>query len=326
MPTYSASPTICHDMHMKKNRSIKVFAPATVANVACGFDIFGFAIDRPGDEVIVRASSAPGVVISKITGDGGRLPLDPARNTAGVSVLSFLEHIGSKAGFEIELHKKMPLGSGLGSSAASAVAGLFGANELLGRPLKRLELLPFAMEGERVACGTPHADNAGPCLLGGFVLIRSYAPLDIVKIPTPKDLHCTVVHPHIEIKTEDARNILKKEISMESAVTQWGNIAGLIAGLMKPDHELIRRSMSDVIVEPVRSILIPGFERARTAAMNAGALGFSISGSGPSLFAIGRGKEEASAAGKAMQAVFRSLGIKSEVFVSKINNEGVRVI
>lgn len=311
---------------MQKKRSLKVFAPATIANVACGFDIFGFAVDRPGDEVIVRTKNVPGVVISKITGDGGRLPLDPARNTAGVSVLGFLKHIGSKAGIEIELHKKMPLGSGLGSSAASAVAGLFGANELLGRPLKRLELLPFAMEGERVACGTPHADNAGPCLLGGFVLIRSYAPLDVVKIPTPRDLHCTVVHPHIDIRTEDARKILKKEISMKDAVTQWGNVAGLIAGLMKPDHELIRRSMNDVIIEPVRSILIPGFERARAAALGSGALGFSISGSGPSLFAISVTNKQASAAGKAIQAVFRSLGIKSEIFVSNINNEGVRIL
>jgi homoserine kinase len=312
-------------MNMKKRTSIKVFAPATVANVACGFDIFGFAIDRPGDEVVVRLRRSPGVVISKITGDGGRLPLDPARNTAGVAVKAFLERIGSKAGFELEVHKKMPLGSGLGSSAASAVAGLFGANELLGRPLQRLELLPFAMEGERAACGTPHADNAGPCLLGGFVLIRSYAPLDVVKIPTPRGLYCTVVHPHIEIRTEDARGILKKEIGMAAAITQWGNIAGLVAGLMKPDLELIRRSMNDVIIEPVRSVLIPGFEEAKKAALGSGALGFSISGSGPSVFAISPAKKEAAAAGKGVQRVFGSVGIKGEVFVSKINDEGVRI-
>lgn len=310
---------------MKKRVSIKVFAPATVANVACGFDIFGFAIERPGDEVVVRTKNTPGVVISKITGDGGRLPLDPAKNTAGVSVRAFLEHIGSKAGFDIELHKRMPLGSGLGSSAASAVAGLFGANELLGRPLKRLDLLPFAMEGERAACGTPHADNAGPCLLGGFVLIRSYAPLDVVKIPTPKGLHCTVVHPHIEIRTEDARKILKKEIGMAAAITQWGNIAGLVAGLMKPDLGLISRSMNDVIVEPVRSVLIPGFEEAKKAAMGSGALGFSISGSGPSVFAISTARKEASAVGRAVQRVFGSIGIKSEAFVSEMNDEGVRI-
>jgi homoserine kinase len=307
-------------------KSIKVFAPATVSNVACGFDILGFAIDNPGDEVIIRLKNKTGVVITKITGDGGRLPLDPECNTAGVSVLKFLENIKSKQGVEIELHKKMPLGSGLGSSAASSVGSVFALNELLDKPLKRTDLLPFAMEGERIACGSAHADNVAPSLLGGFVLVRSYEPIDVVKIATPKDLYCTIIHPQIEIRTEDARKILKKDISLKDAITQWGNIAGLIAGLMKSDYSLISRSLKDVIIEPVRSILIPGFDRIKSAVQQAGALGFSISGSGPSLFALSTSAKTAKLIGKAMQNEFQLMNIDSEIYISKINKSGPKII
>ncbi len=305
---------------------IRVFAPATVANVACGFDILGFAIDRPGDEVRMRLTSEPDVRIAAIEGDGGRLPLDPAKNSVSVPVLAFLKRLKSNQGFAIELYKKMPLGSGLGSSAASAVAGVFAANALLGNPLPRAELLEFALEGERIACGSAHADNAAPALLGGFALVRSYHPLDVVQIATPDKLHCTVLHPQIEIRTEDARKILRRQILFKDAVTQWGNIAGLIAGLMNSDYELIRRSLQDVIIEPVRAILIPGFREVKQAAIAAGALGCSISGSGPSMFALSSSEETAEAVAKAMTSEMAALKIGSEVYVSKINSVGPRIL
>ena len=309
---------------MKKQ--IHVYAPATVANVACGFDILGFAVDSPGDEVILRTKKEPGVSIAKITGDQGKLPLDPKKNTAGVAILSFLKRLKSNQGIEIELHKKMPLGSGLGSSAASAVAGAFAVNGLFGNPLKKEELLPFALEGERLACGFAHADNAAPALFGGFVLIRSYSPLDVIKIPTPEKLFCTIVHPQIEIRTEYARKILKDEIPLKDAIIQWGNIAGLITGLMKSDYGLIERSMQDVIIEPVRSILIPKFKEIKNAALEAGALGCGISGSGPSIFALSISNKIAKAVGTAMQRNFRSLEIESEIYISKINQQGPRIL
>lgn len=302
--------------------SIKVFAPATVANVSCGFDVLGFAVDAPGDEVILRKTAGPGLKIKSITGDEGRLTKDPLKNTVGVSISNFLYKIGSDQGIEIELNKKMPLGSGLGSSAASSVAGVFAVNELLGRPLTQEELLPFAMEGERIACGSAHADNVAPSLIGGFVLIRSYSPLDVVKIPTPSDLYATLIHPHIEVQTKDARSILKKQIQLKDAVIQWGNVGGLIAGLMLSDYGLIGRSMQDVIVEPVRSILIPGFEEVKQSALDAGALGCGISGSGPSLFALCTSETTAQNVARAMTSAFDSISIGNDIFVSKINHNG----
>ncbi|MBN2090647.1 homoserine kinase [candidate division KSB1 bacterium] len=305
---------------------IRVFAPATVANVACGFDILGFAIEQPGDEVLVRLTDRPGVNIVKIRGDQGRLPLESEKNTVSVAILALLKQLKSNQGFEIELTKRMPLGSGLGSSAASAVGGVFAANLLLGNPLSKKELLPFATEGERIACGSAHADNAAPALLGGFVLIRSYQPLDVIQIATPESLFCTVLHPQIEIRTEDARKILKKSILIKDAITQWGNIAGLIAGLMKSDYDLIRRSLQDVIIEPIRSILIPGFHEVKQAALESGALGCSISGSGPSLFALSTTPEIASKAGEAMQSIINKLKIASEIYISRINPVGPRIL
>ncbi len=306
--------------------AVRVFAPATVANVAAGFDILGFAVDRPGDEVAARLCEPPGVRIVRVTGGDGSIPLDATRNTAGVSVLGLLERLGRRAGIELEIRKDMPLGSGLGSSAASAVAAVVAANELLGRPFERRDLLPFAMEAERVACGAGHADNVAPALLGGFLLIRSYQPLDIVRIDTPDELVCTLVHPQIEIRTEDARRILKTRITMRDAVVQWGNTAGLIAGLLKRDYPLIGRSLTDVIVEPARAILIPCFHQAKDAALQAGALGCSISGSGPSLFALSRGRDTATVVGDAMAGVYRSAGIGCEVYVSGINHRGATVV
>lgn len=307
--------------------SVKAFAPATVANVSCGFDIFGFAIQEPGDTVELTKRDEPGVVITEITGDEGRLPRQAEKNSVTVVMLALLKHLGIKdLGCEVVLRKNMPLGSGMGSSAASAVAGVVAMNELLGNPLSRKELLPFAMEGERIASGSAHADNVGPSLLGGFVVIRSYNPLDIFTIPVPDDLYCTLVHPDIEINTKDARFILRNEVSLKNTIAQMGNVAGLVAGLMKADYDLISRSMVDVIIEPVRSILIPEFKDVKQAAISNGALGCSISGAGPSMFALSRGIENAKNAGKAMQERFASTGIESAVHVSGINQGGAVVL
>jgi homoserine kinase len=305
---------------------VRAFAPATVANVAAGFDVLGFALDSPGDELVATFSEKPGVTISRITGDDGRLPRDSHKNTAGVSVHALLKYLGETRGIDLRLEKKMPLGSGLGSSAASAVVAVVAVNELLGRPLSKRDLLPFALEGERIACGSAHADNAAPSLLGGFVLIRSYTPLDVIPLPTPEKLYATVIHPHIEIQTKDARGILKQQVSLSNAITQWGNTAGLVAGILMSDYGLISRSLQDVIVEPIRSILIPKFYELKKAALDAGALGCSISGSGPSLFALTDSRDTAQKVANAMTLVLDNIGIGSDVFISKVNQEGAKIL
>lgn len=309
-------------MKILPKKNIRVFAPATVANVACGFDSLGFAINQPGDIVEASLRDEPGVSILDITGDDGRLPHEASKNTAGVAVIALLEHLGTKKGIDIMLHKRMPLGSGLGSSAASSVAALFATNLLLHEPLKRGELLPFAMQAEAMACGSPHADNVAPGLLGGFVLIRSYHPLDVVTVDYPENLYCTVLHPHIELRTEDSRKILRKHIKLEDAVIQWSNLAGLIAGLSRADFPLISRSLNDIIFEPVRSLLIPGFDRVKASALESGALGCSISGSGPSVFALSTSVEEAREVGLAMKNSFSELQLDSDIYVSPVNGKG----
>lgn len=310
-----------------RGASIRVFAPATVANVVCGFDVLGFAVNEPGDEVIMRITGKPGITISKITGDNGRLPLDPKKNTVGVSVQHYLESIGrTDIGLDVELHKKMPIGSGLGSSSASTVAGLFAAKTLLGDETDVVKLLPFAMKGEEMACGHGHADNVGPALLGGFVLIRSYEPLDIVKLPHPKGLYCAIVFPDVDVPTREARQIIRTKIQMKDAVIQWGNIAGLVSGLFMNDIDLIGRSMKDILVEPVRSMLIPDFYKMREMAMSMGAVSFGISGSGPSVFAFTRDEETAKRITQKLQGHLTSININSNIYVSEINDEGPRII
>ena len=307
-------------------KSVKAIAPATVANVSCGFDIFGFAVEAPADEVILTLKKQPGVVITTITGDGGKLPMESDRNTSGVAVEAFLKAIDSDAGVEIVLNKKLPLGSGMGSSAASSAAALVAINELHDNPFSREQLLPFAMEAERIACGSAHADNVAPSLMGGFVLIRGYDPLDVTKIPTPANLYCTLVHPHLELKTSDSRRVLKSSIPLKDAITQWGNIAGLVVGLMKPDYGLIMRSLNDVVAEPVRSVLIPGFANIKAAAIKSGALGCGISGSGPTIFALSTEYSIANNVAQTIQQQFTDMMLKSDVFVSKINDAGARIV
>jgi homoserine kinase len=303
-------------------QKVRIFAPATVANVASGFDVLGFALESPGDAVTLTRSSETGVRVRSITGDGGRLPTDPGKNTAAVAAAAFLDRIGNPFGVEVELEKRMPLSSGLGSSAASAVAAVTAANLLAGKPLSPTDLLPFTMEAERVACGSAHADNVAPSLLGGFVLIRSYDPLDVVRLPVPAGLSCAVVHPHAELRTEDARSVLKKEIRLSDAIRQWGNLAALVAALYNGDLQLLGRSLQDVVAEPARSLLIPGFARVKAAALAAGALGCSISGSGPSVFALCAKAEGSARVGAAMVAAFKAAGLESDVYLSAVNPGG----
>ena len=306
---------------------VAVFAPATVANVVCGFDVLGFAVNEPGDEVVMRITDKPGITISKITGDDGRLPLDPAKNTVSVSVQHYLKSVGrTDLGLDIELHKKMPIGSGLGSSSASTVAGLFAIKTLLGDGSDPATLLPFAMKGEEMACGHGHADNVAPALLGGFVLIRSYEPLDVVRLPHPPGLYCAIVFPDVDVPTREARQIIRKNIQMKDAVTQWGNIAGLVSGLFMNDINLMGRSMKDILVEPVRSMLIPDFYKMREIAMSLGAASFGISGSGPSVFAFTKDEQTAINITQKLQAHLTNIKIGSKVYVSTINDKGPRVI
>ncbi|MBI9072309.1 MAG: homoserine kinase [Melioribacteraceae bacterium] len=307
-------------------REIKVFAPATISNIACGFDIMGFAIDYPGDELVLRVVEKKGVKITKITGDAGKLPLEAEKNTAGMALIKMLEYLNVGFGVEVEINKKMALGSGLGSSAASAVAGVFALNKLLEKKLTKKELTEFALKGEEVASKAIHADNVGPCLYGGFTLIRGYDPVDIIEIPTPDDLYCTVIHPEIEIKTSEARALLPKEVELKKAITQWGNVGGLISGLYRKDYDLISRSLNDVIIEPVRAALIPNYYEIKNAANNAGALGCNISGSGPSIFALSIREETANLIGDAMKSVVDAMKVESTVYISKINKKGPRVI
>lgn len=307
-------------------QEVTVFSPATVANVASGFDIFGFALELPGDQITLRFNSKSKVSIIRIEGDGGKLPLNPVKNSAGVSILKLLERLESQQGIDIEIQKKMPLKSGLGSSAASSAGAVFALNALLDFPFSPKELIPFAMEGERVACGSAHADNVAPALLGGFVLVRSYAPLDIISIPYPPSLYCTLIHPHVEVSTEEARKILQKELSLSQLITQTGNAAGLVLGLTQKDFSLISRSLQDVVAEPLRAMLIPGFHEIKEAALEAGALGCSISGSGPSIFALSTEKRKAESIGQAMQNACLKHHIKCAIYLSPINDQGVRIL
>jgi len=303
---------------------IKFFSPASVANVSCGFDVLGFCLDPIGDEMVVRRTVAPGVKISKI--EGQDLPFDVKKNVAGVAAEALLKEFPVDFGFEIEIYKKIKAGSGIGSSAASAAGSVYGINELLGRPFTAHELVSFAMEGESVACGAAHADNVAPVLLGGITLVRSTAPLEVIKLPSPSELTAVILHPKIELKTLHARKILKKNVSMEKAVQQWGNLGAFVSALYQEDYELMSRSLKDGIVEPMRSLLIPNFENLKKASKDAGAIGFGISGSGPSVFALTQGLKTAKEVAEALKKNISSIGIDFELHISNINNQGIKVI
>ena len=303
---------------------IKIFSPATIANVSCGFDVLGLALDTIGDEMKIRRTSEKGIKISKIIGQ--QLPMEPTKNVAGVAALALLKEIDFEVGFDIEIIKHIKPGSGIGSSAASAAGAVWAINKLLGTPFKNTDLVRFAMEGERLASGFAHADNVAPALFGGFTLIRSYEPLEIIQIHTPKELFITVIHPQIELKTADAREILKTTVPLKDAIKQWGNVGGLITGLFTENYDLIGRSLEDVIVEPVRSILIPAFELVKKQSLKAGALGCGISGSGPSIFALSKGESRAIQVADAMKLVYNEIGIEYDIHVSKVNNDGIKIL
>lgn len=303
---------------------IKLFCPATIANLSCGFDVLGLCLDNVGDEMVIRKSAQKGIRITKII--GADLPLETENNVSGVAGLALLETVNADFGFDIEIYKNIKAGSGIGSSAASSAGAVFGINALLGYPYSTKDLVQFAMQGEKLACGNAHADNVAPALLGGFTLVRSYSPLDIIKIESPSKLYATVVHPQIELKTSDARSVLKQTVSLKSAIMQWGNVGGLIAGLYTQDYDLIGRSLHDEIVEPLRSVLIPGFDLIKQAALENGALGSGISGSGPSIFALSKGKATAEKIAKAMSAVYEAINLPYEIHVSKVNSEGVKIL
>ncbi|MBT4840732.1 MAG: homoserine kinase [Flavobacteriaceae bacterium] len=302
-------------------KSIRVFCPGTIANVSCGFDVLGLSLAGVGEYMTVTQTPTKGITISEITGQD--LPLETAKNVAGVAGLALLEALGSEAGFDIKIEKKIKAGSGIGSSAASSAGAVWAINHLLGNPYTTIELIPFAMEGERLASGVAHADNVAPALLGGFTLVRSTDPLDVVSLPSPRELYATVIHPQIEIKTADSRRILKSSLSLKDAITQWGNVGGLVAGLYREDYELIGRSLQDVVIEPVRSILIPGFDEIKAAALNAGALGCGISGSGPSVFALSKGADKAHEVAQQLKEVYTPMGIPFDIHISNINEKGV---
>jgi homoserine kinase len=311
-----------------RNGRIRVFAPATVANIGPGFDVLGLALSSPGDLLDAELSDAPGVEIVEVTGDGGRLSRDVTKNVAGLAAADVLRRSGSTKGLRLWLHKQMPLASGLGSSGASSAAGAVAANELLERPLSSRDVVVSAMEGERAASGTPHADNVAPSVMGGIVLVRSYDPFELVALPVPDGLRVAVVHPHCQVSTAEARRLVKeRRYGLEVIVPNIGSVAALVAALYRSDLPLLGRSIDDRIVEPLRATLIPGFAAVKTAAIDAGALGCSIAGSGPSVFAFAGADASAQRIGVAMQAAFESAaGLDSDLFWGKVSTEGARVI
>lgn len=317
-----------------ENQWIKIKAPATVANMVCGFDILGFAVNSPYDEMemrwMARVENEASITIINI--DNYNLPTDPEKNVAGAALLAFLEEFEEKQNnsstpkikFEVKINKLIKPGSGVGSSAASAAGAVVGANYLVGNIFSKDDLVRFAMNGEKLASGVKHADNIAPCIFGGVTLVRSIFPLEIIALPSPS-LHVTIVHPQIEVRTSDARSILRQQVLLKDAIKQWGNIAGLVAGLMKSDYDLIGRSLEDVIIEPVRSILIPGFDALKLACKQAGALGGGISGSGPSIFMLSKTKEIAIAVEKEMKQLYDGIGLPHHTYVTSINQTGVEI-
>lgn len=306
---------------MKKE--VSVYAPATVSNVGPGFDLLGFALESPGDELIIRVNDEGHLKIVDKSGTG--LPLDPGKNIAAISARALLEDLKYKGGFDIIFTKKIKPGSGIGSSAASCAAVVVGLNEILGSPMSSAELLPYAMEGEVAASGSYHADNVAPALLGGFTLIRGYDPLDIKHIPYPDDLVCAIVHPNLEFKTSEGRKILPDQIPLSTALGQAGNLAGLIAGLTTSDYGLIGRSIIDLFAEPYRTVKLPEFDTLRKKGIMAGALGCGLSGSGPSVFALCRSKDIALQVAATMKSHFTLHGIDSDTYVSRVSEAGCRI-
>jgi len=310
--------------YIQRDKVVTVQSPATVANMVCGFDVLGFAVEAPYDIMRIQFSNQPGITI--INEDDFQLPVEPEKNVAGAALLALLAEVPILGlGMEIRIRKQIKPGSGVGSSAASAAGAVVAANYLLNEPFSKLDLVRFAMNGEKLASGVKHADNIAPCIYGGVTLIRSIFPLDIVSIPAP-ELYVTIVHPQIEVRTSDARSILKQNVLLKDAIKQWGNIAGLVAGLLQSDYALIGRSLEDVLIEPVRCILIPGFHEVKERARAVGALGGGISGSGPSIFMLSTQRNIAESVAQEMKAIFARIELAHHTYVTSINPAGIRVI
>jgi homoserine kinase len=313
-------------------RTVTAFAPATVSNVACGFDVLGFALDAPGDEVTARFTggrepSAPLVVIDDISGDAGRLPRDASRNTAGVAARALLSALGDRRGIALSIRKGLPLASGLGGSAASSAAAVVAVDALLeaGAPIETL--ITCALEGERLGAGSPHADNVAPALCGGLVLVRRPDPPDVIRLPIPAGLTAVVVHPDLEIETARARAMLGDTVLLADAIRQWANLGALVDGLHRGDFALIARALEDTIAEPRRAALVPALADIKRAAIEAGALGGSLSGSGPSVFALCADPEKATRVAAAMTAAVRhAIGGEPHTYVSSIASRGARIV
>ena len=304
-------------------KEVTVLSPATVANIVCGFDVMGFAIHQPADKIVMRLLNKREIRI--INKDEYNLPTNPEKNVFGGALLAMMCEVKEDIGFEIESTKVIKPGSGIGSSAASAAGVVVGANHLLGNRFSKKELVHFAMHGEQIASQAWHADNIAPCIYGGVTLIRSNDPLDIIPLDFPP-LYVTVIHPQIEVKTSYAREILPKQVSLRDAVTQWANVGGLVAGFMKQDYDVISRSLQDVLIEPVRSKLIPGFDEMKKLCLEAGALGGGISGSGPSMFMLSKDEATAKAVEKVMNEVYQKMGVEFHVYGTTVNSKGVEVV
>ncbi len=312
-----------HHFEIDLNALVKIQAPATVANMVCGFDVLGFAVNDPFDEMQIRFKETPGITI--INDDEYNLPTDPLENVAGAALLGMMEELPNHIGFEMTIRKNIKPGSGVGSSAASAAGAVVAANKLLKDYFSKVDLVRFAMNGEKLASGVKHADNIAPCIYGGVTLIRSIFPLDIITLTAPT-LYVSIVHPQIEVRTSDARKILQQKVLLKDAIKQWGNIAGLVAGLLKSDYALIGRSLEDVLIEPVRSILIPGFNEVKQQSKEAGALGGGISGSGPSIFMLSESTATATTVAEVMHQIYEKLGLEHHTYVTTINQTGVRFV
>jgi homoserine kinase len=305
------------------NKSVTVKCPATIANMVCGFDILGMAIEDPFDVMEVTLIQDPAIVITHA--NNFDLPTAPEHNVAGVALMALQQAYPETIGFKIHIHKNIKPGSGLGSSAASSAGAVVAANILLNNFFTNEQLIAFAMQGEELASGVKHADNITPCIMGNITLIKNTNPLDVIHLSSPM-LFVTVVHPQIEVKTSDARNILKKEVLLKDAIRQWANVAGLVSGLLLKDYNLIARSLEDVIIEPIRSILIPQFNAIKTQSIKAGALGGGISGSGPSIFMLSQEKSIALKVEEEMRKIYKEVSIEFKTYVTTISKNGVTII
>lgn len=305
-------------------KKIKVFAPATVANMGCGFDVMGMALEGVGDVLEVEMEEGCGLEIRNESGVA--LPADVEKNVITPAILAFWKACGKKQQLCVNVLRKIRPGSGIGSSAASSSAAVFALNELLDRPFTAMELIPFAMEGERLISGAAHADNVGPSLLGGVVFIRGYDPLDVISLPVALDFYCTVVHPHIMVSTKAAREVLRKEIPLKEAVIQWGNVGGLVAALMMGDPALVGRAMKDVVAEPYRKHFIPLYDELKTAVLAQEALAVNIASSGPAVFTLSLSERQAEAVARVMAQHFQVLNIRADVYVSRVARQGCRIL